>query len=82
MHEKASDSYQKNNLWKSIMYCDEAIKEDSNFLLPYILKADVLSDLGNWDKATENYEKAIELSPEFDPMLIYFTGNAYFEQEN
>lgn len=79
---KASDAYQKNNLWQSLMYCDKAIEEDSGFIQPYILKGDVLSDLEEWEKAVENYEIAIKLSPDYDPFLIFVTANAYFVLED
>lgn len=80
--DKASDTFHKNNLWKAIMYCDNAISEDTAFVLPYILKGDILSDLEDWHKAAESYEKAIEVSPEYDPFLYFVAGNAYFGLED
>ncbi len=79
---KASDAFQQNNLWKALEFCDYAIKEDAKYVLPYILKGDILSDLEDWPKATESYEKAIEVSPEYDPFLYFVAGNAYFELED
>jgi outer membrane protein OmpA-like peptidoglycan-associated protein len=54
----------------------QAIEYDEKFIEAYLLLSDIYLDLNIPGETLELYQKAIEINPEFDPMVYYFYAKA------
>ncbi|MCB9204433.1 MAG: PD40 domain-containing protein [Flavobacteriales bacterium] len=63
--EEALKYYSARSNRAALDLLDKAIKADDKFVEAYTVSGDCYSDLGELDKAIWNYQKVIELDPEF-----------------
>lgn len=79
---KARDAFREAQLDAAFEYAGRASEEDTAFLLPYILKGDILADMGNLEEASFYYQKVTRIDPDFDPTIWFVLANLEFEREN
>ncbi|MBU2651961.1 MAG: OmpA family protein [Bacteroidetes bacterium] len=79
--EKARKAFEEKQLNDALGFALKSIREDSNFVLPYIISADIHSDLQEWDAAVKYYRKAVSIDPDFDPFIWFVYANAEFNRE-
>jgi outer membrane protein OmpA-like peptidoglycan-associated protein len=73
--EKAKQCLKANDFDKALKYLDQAQSKDPNFSDIYIMKGDIFNFRLQSDLAMSNYQRAIELIGDPDPMLYYIAGN-------
>lgn len=73
--EKAKQCFKSNDLDKALSFLYQAQAKDPNFAELYIMKADIFNFRLQSDSAMRNYQRAIELIGDPDPMLYYIAGN-------
>jgi len=64
-----------------IEYCSKAIEIDPKFVVAYCNRGLVYLNLGEYQKAIDDYTKAIEINPKYT-YAYYNRGNAYVLQES
>ncbi len=80
--EKAREAYAEDKDGISLRYAEKAIDADTNFILPWILRGDILTDQGRYGRAAVSYRKAMAIDPEFDPFLNLMLGNVTMKQQD
>jgi len=73
--EKAGKAMQSQDFVKAMDYLNQAQLKDPNYPDIYIMKGDVFNFNLMSDSAMLNYQRAIDLIGEPDPMLYYIAGN-------
>ena len=73
--EKAGKAMQSQDFVKAMDYLNQAQIKDPNYPDIYIMKGDVFNFNLMSDSAMLNYQRAIDLIGEPDPMLYYIAGN-------
>ena len=73
--EKAKQCLKANDFDKALKYLYQAQSKDPNFSDIYIMKGDIFNFRLQSDSAMHNYQRAIELIGDPDPMLYYIAGN-------
>ena len=63
LYEKAKKSYDKKDFYKTIKYCNEIIKLDSNNEFIWYLKGKSNSNMENYKNAIECYEECLKINP-------------------
>ncbi|MEI6765453.1 MAG: OmpA family protein [Bacteroidota bacterium] len=74
----AMDYYVARDNQNCLAELGKALKADPYFIEAWMLTGDVNSDLKDFDKALEAYNKAIELDPDFFPRNFYNIGKIEF----
>jgi outer membrane protein OmpA-like peptidoglycan-associated protein len=75
LFEKAKQCMQVHDFDKAMSYLNQAQAKDPNFADIYIMKGDIYNFQLRSDSAMRNYQRAIELIGDPDPMLYYIAGN-------
>jgi outer membrane protein OmpA-like peptidoglycan-associated protein/tetratricopeptide (TPR) repeat protein len=70
-YERSTKFFDAKMFQQALDEIDDALKTDPSFIEAYMLKGDILSDMGETKKAITYYQEAIRLNPD------YFSGN-YF----
>ena len=73
--EKASKAMQSQDFVKAMDYLNQAQSKDPNYPDIYIMKGDIFNFNLLSDSAMLNYQRAIDLIGDPDPMLYYIAGN-------
>ena len=73
--EKAKQCLKASDFDKALKYLYQAQAKDPNFSDLYIMKGDIFNFRLQSDSAMRNYQRAIELIGDPDPMLYYIAGN-------
>jgi outer membrane protein OmpA-like peptidoglycan-associated protein len=76
---KAKEYYFEGDNTKSLEYCDKAIKIDTEYTEPLVLKAQILSEEKQYNPAIKLLKKVISLSPNYKQ--IYFIISKYLMAE-
>ena len=63
--EEALKYYSARRNAEALEYLDKAIKADDQFIEAYTVSGDCYADLGRLDRAIENYQKVVDLDPDF-----------------
>ncbi len=63
---------------KALESVDEAINADQKFIEAHMLKANILTDLKQYDNAITSYKNAIEINPDFFPNNFYSLGKVEY----
>ncbi len=79
---KARDAFREQDLEAALEYAGHASEEDTAFLLPYILKGDILAEMERLEEASAYYIKVTQIDPDFDPAIWFVLANLEFEREN
>lgn len=74
----AENKYRQYFFKEALFYLEEAIKNDSLFLEPYLLKADFYKSTKNVKEEIKNLEKVMQINPEFFIYTAYNLGVAYY----
>lgn len=74
----AENKYRQYFFKDALFYLDEAIKKDSLFLEPYLLKADYYKSTKNVKEEIKNLEKVMQINPDFFIYTAYNLGVAYY----
>jgi len=72
---KAGQAMQAQDFDKAITYLNQARAKDPNYPDIYIMKGDIYNFQLRSDSAMCNYQRAIDLIGDPDPMLYYIAGN-------
>lgn len=73
--EKAGKAIQAQDFVKAMDYLNQAQSKDPNYPDIYIMKGDIFNFTLLSDSAMRNYQRAIDLIGDPDPMLYYIAGN-------
>lgn len=73
--EKAKQCLKSNDFDKALSYLYQAQAKDPNYSDIYIMKGDIYNFRLRSDSAMNNYQRAIELIGDPDPMLYFIAGN-------
>lgn len=73
--EKAGKAIQIQDFIKAMDYLNQAQSKDPNYPDIYIMKGDIFNFTLLSDSAMRNYQRAIDLIGDPDPMLYYIAGN-------
>lgn len=73
--EKAKKAMQMQDFTKAMGYLNQAQSKDPDFADIYIMKGDIFNFTLRSDSAMWNYQRAIDLIGDPDPMLYYIAGN-------
>ena len=73
--EKAKKAMQLQYFPKAIDYLNQAQSKDPDYADIYIMKGDIFNFTLRSDSAMVNYQRAIDLIGDPDPMLYYIAGN-------
>ena len=73
--EKAKKAMQLQDFPKAIDYLNQAQSKDPDYADIYIMKGDIFNFTLRSDSAMVNYQRAIDLIGDPDPMLYYIAGN-------
>jgi outer membrane protein OmpA-like peptidoglycan-associated protein len=63
--EEALRYYSARRNEEALELLEKALKADDEFIEAYAVSGDCYSDLGNLEKAIENYQKVVDLNPDF-----------------
>src|SRR6056297_63036 len=72
--EEAYSQYNLREYEKALEFLDKAISKDDEFIEAYIIKGQVYEGKRNYEKARQNYLKAVGIDPDFYPKLYYSLG--------
>jgi len=64
---------------KALEYIATALEADDKFIEAYMLRANIYSDMLEYDKAIPAYQEAIKLNPDFFPNNYYSLAQAQFK---
>ena len=73
--EKAKKSMQLQDFSKAMSYLNQAQSKDPDFADIYIMKGDIFNFTLHSDSAMVNYQRAIDIIGDPEPMLYYIAGN-------
>jgi len=73
--EKAKKAMQLQDFTKAMGYLNQAQAKDPNYADIYIMKGDIFNFTLLSDSAMKNYQRAIDIIGDPDPMLYYIAGN-------
>ena len=76
--ETAIRFYDNRQNGEALKAADAAIEADPKFAEAHMLKANILTDLGEYEKAIASYKNAIEANPDFFPNNYYSMGKLQF----
>lgn len=65
--QTALSYFDKNEDETALEYINKAINSDKNFVEAYMMKSQILKDQGDVDGGIENFQKALDLDPDFFP---------------
>src|SRR4030095_5969018 len=74
-YEEATKYYDSYDNDKAIISLEKAIDKDPEFIEAYILLANVYVDKGAYEKAIDQYQKSIQINPNFYPTSYYTLAN-------
>lgn len=63
--EEALKYYSARRNAEALEFLEKALKADDEFIEAYAVSADCYTDLGQLDRAIENYQKVVDLDPDF-----------------
>ena len=78
LFDEALSKYSAMQYSEAETLCDKALKLDSQFDMPYLLKAEIAADRKEFQKEISYLSAALKLKPG-DEMIISGLGDAYFE---
>lgn len=73
--DKAKQCLKTNDFQKALTYLNQAQTKDPNYPDLYIMKGDIFNFQLQSDSAYRNYQRAIDLIGDPDPMLYFIAGN-------
>lgn len=73
--EKAKAAMQAHDFDKAMAYLNQASSKDPGYADTYIMKGDIYNFILRSDSAMANYQRAIDIIGDPDPMLYYISGN-------
>ncbi len=76
--KQALDAYKQNDSKDAFKWINKALKEDSRFVEPHLLKAELFIDQKKFDKVIAEYQKAIDIAPDYKPRIYYTKANVEF----
>lgn len=76
--KRALDAYKQNNSEDAFKWIDKALKEDNRFVEPHLLKAELFIDKKKYDQVIAQYQKAIDIAPDYKPRIYYTKANVEF----
>jgi len=79
--EIAQSNYNAGDYKDAISNLDIALKKDNNFIEPYLLKAQIYSEINDIENEIKEYEKALEINRNYTPRIQYLLSIAYFNNE-
>ena len=79
--EIAQDNYNAGDYKDAILNLDIALRKDEDFIEPYLLKAQIYSEINDIDNEIKAYEKALEINRDYTPKIQYLLSIAYFNNE-
>lgn len=82
LYQRALDYYTQRNPDRALQFTKKANNADRNFIKAYLLSGDILLDINDKTSAIAQYEKALNLDPDFYPPANYILGNLYYESGN
>ena len=74
--ETALKSYQLYDYETAKKFLDEALKKEDKFIEAYFLYGEIFLETKKPQKAIENFEKALDLDPDFNPKLYFSSAEA------
>jgi outer membrane protein OmpA-like peptidoglycan-associated protein/tetratricopeptide (TPR) repeat protein len=74
--------YQRGDFKVALEKMSKALEKDDQFVEAYIIKAQVYEHTGKSQLALENYQKVMEINPDFFPNVFLSMGLIYFQQGN
>ncbi len=80
--ETALQHYNRYDYQKTILYLEEALNHDDEFIEAYIVMGDNYLDMKAFDKAHQAYKKAIKIDPDFYPRVYFMAAQAVLKQGN
>lgn len=78
LFENARQFYDQHLDAKAVEELKKSIKEDSAFVEPYLLLANIYTDEGKKNLAKDSYRKAINIDAEFFPKALYTLADLEF----
>ncbi len=78
---KALNKYYQKDTLKALKYCNKAIKKDSHFTEPYVLKAEIFYAQKKYNIAIKNLKKVISIDSNYN-LIYYLIGNYYLKDQN
>lgn len=69
--EEALTSYKYRYMEKALEEIAQSIQEDSNFIDPYLLRAQLYQDLGKEQEALEDLKQVLVINPDYDQRLYF-----------
>ena len=66
MLNSSNDYLQKGNLKMALEECELAIQMMPDLAIAYNKRGEIYDEMGNWENAIIDYQKAIQLDPEFE----------------
>jgi flagellar motor protein MotB len=80
--EKASALFHQSKYTDAELEADKAIRADTGFADPYILKGSIYLETGREADAADLFRKALTCNPDRPELLLNLLGNTLFKQEN
>ncbi len=75
-------SFLRNQVWKNqLTLWDDTVQKSSHKARPYFNRGNAYSDQGDFIQAVSDYNKAIEINPDY-PEAYYNRGSIYYTQGN
>ncbi len=81
-YHQAEEAYRSNNNQKALQLLSRAAKKDPQFVEVWLLKADVLTEMGENDKAIEAYQHALAIDSTFFPPAWFYMGDLLMSSGN
>ena len=79
--EIAQNNYNAGDYKDAISNLNLALKKDANFIEPYLLKAQIYSEINDIENEIKEYENALAINREYTPKIQYLLSIAYFNNE-
>jgi outer membrane protein OmpA-like peptidoglycan-associated protein len=76
--EEAINFYSNSDDAKALILIEEALNKDPNFIEPYTLRAQINSEKSDFKSAITDYNKAINLNPNFNNLVYFSLGNCNY----
>lgn len=80
-YKKAYSPIAQGDLERGIRDMEKLVKKNPTFVNPYLILADANLQLQNADKAIEYFNKAVALSPDYEPRVYYILGQIYMDRK-
>lgn len=82
LYEDAGAAYSRYEYTRALELLEECTQVDPNFVEPYLLKAQVLDEMGNTHGAIAPLEKALALNPTAFPIAWMMLSECHFAEGN